>query len=277
MCSSDLLAATFNPSGVSLAVGAAQNNNTIDNTITVTIDDGAAPGSAAINRSALQAQRHLIAGASDTRSRMGDVQAIPVAAALGGVLALSGGGAGINSRVANTVTTSVGGAVDLSAGVAPAQFLQTSPQLATYPGLAQQTDLYSTGPLRIGDSVSFTLAQGTAQVPVSCSFTSLDPATQMQQLAEAIQAAAGPLQISAAVVSDGQGVEAAPMVQLSGAVGVGFTVSDLSLKGAKTTDGSLLLASGALAPDLVENLGTASNTAGDSLDAQIMEIGRAHV
>jgi hypothetical protein len=69
-------------------VGAAQNNNRIDNSIIVTIDDGASQTTSAAGRTALQAQRHLIAGAVDERSAMANVQAIPVAAALGGAFAL---------------------------------------------------------------------------------------------------------------------------------------------------------------------------------------------
>jgi hypothetical protein len=51
------LSATFNTSGVSLAVGAAQNNNVIDNTITVTISDGTSGGSSSAGRSALRSAR----------------------------------------------------------------------------------------------------------------------------------------------------------------------------------------------------------------------------
>lgn len=65
-------------------------------------------------------------------------------------------------------------------------------------------------------------------------------------------------------------------VRLTGAAGVGFTVSSISLQTAPASSGSLLLASGSLRPAVTaDGLAQASDSAGDSLNGQIVAVSAA--
>ncbi|MEB3331540.1 MAG: LamG-like jellyroll fold domain-containing protein, partial [Synechococcaceae cyanobacterium] len=179
----------------------------------------------------------------------------------------------------------VQGAVDLSAGVLAGVSLEQESLSSASGGGVQQTELRPTGPLRVGDTVQFSLAQGTAVVPVSCTFTSLDPASQMQQLAAAINEAVGVAQtgrpdlgIRAAAVSITPDGAADPLqaVRLSGAAGQGFTVADLRLERPRALAGSLLLQAGALKPELSQAGALSSgDTAGTSLEGRIVAVSAA--
>jgi hypothetical protein len=97
----------------------------------------------------------------------------------------------------------------------------------------------------------------------------------MQQLAAAINAvASAPFGINARVFSAGQGADLRYGVELSGAAGVGFTVTGLTLSGAAPTSGTLLLSSGSLKPQVAADQKTAQagTTEGDSLDGQIVAV-----
>ena len=102
------LAVQWSPKGLSLAVGAAENNNKIDNIIKVMLHSNSN------TMKTISANQNLYAGALDSRSEIKAVRAIPAAVSAGGAVALSGGGAGIKSEISNNVQTEINGNIKLN-------------------------------------------------------------------------------------------------------------------------------------------------------------------
>ena len=102
------LAVQWSPKGLSLAVGAAENNNKIDNIIKVMLHSNSN------TMKTISANQNLYAGALDSRSEIKAVRAIPAAVSAGGAVALSGGGAVIKSEISNNVQTEINGNIKLN-------------------------------------------------------------------------------------------------------------------------------------------------------------------
>ena len=97
--------------GLAIAIAAATVNTRIDNT-----NEALAMGSATSPAKVLYSSGNLTIRAKDLRSTV-DALATPVAVSGDPGLAYSGGGAGVNTTVANTIKASVEGAIDLRTGV----------------------------------------------------------------------------------------------------------------------------------------------------------------
>ena len=109
------VAASFNPvAGGGIAIGAAENKNRIDNIDKVNINDGAS--NAAGTRYTIQSKGNLVINANDIRSDVSKADATTTAVSAG-IIAASGGGAGVYNTVANTIATTITGAIDINAGV----------------------------------------------------------------------------------------------------------------------------------------------------------------
>jgi len=110
------VALSFNPeAGLGIAVGAADNRNTLDSITKTTIQDSANLTNSSGTRYRVGAGGDIDITATDLRSAVNNSEAVTVTVA-GGIAGASGGGAGIYNTISNTTNTIVAGALDIEAG-----------------------------------------------------------------------------------------------------------------------------------------------------------------
>lgn len=155
--------------GVGVAIGAAENKNLIDNINTVTISDGGSNVDA--KRYTIQSKGDLAIKADDARSTINDSKST-TAVVSGGIIALSGGGARIKNTIANVITTTVTGAIDVNAGViGDATVMVETTQLASATQ-AQVDQVVLDGHFNSGDKIVIKVTTGNTELVVTYQVTS---------------------------------------------------------------------------------------------------------
>lgn len=147
-------AATINKESLAIAVAASDNRNLIDNLNTVTVSDG--DSNTIGERYRIQSYGDTIIKANDIRSNINDAESA-TAVVSGGLVSLSGGGAGIYNTIANTISTVVKGAIDINSGlIGDATIGEETIQRANTT-MAQQDNLTISGHFNSGDKIVITL------------------------------------------------------------------------------------------------------------------------
>ena len=152
------VAASFNPvAGGGIAIGAAENKNRIDNIEKVNIGDGVS--NAAGTRYTIQSKGDLAISANDIRSRVSKSNATTTTVS-GGIIAVSGGGAGVYNTVANTIATTITGAIDINAGVIGDGAIESATIEPADSSIAQVDQFSLAGHYNYGDVITIKLSYG---------------------------------------------------------------------------------------------------------------------